>query len=794
MLLIAPPLHAQLISNFSSLETTRTEPANVSGREFVYDYKTDTIVVRGNALLTQGETTLKADELDYARPQREVRAYGKVHLIDPEIELSASKADLNMSDETGSLSDAKLSAKNSSYRLAGSEITKLEGQHYSIRDGFFTTCGCESGAPSWSMNAGQMDVHLGATGTARDARFNILGCPVIPLPYAVFPANSERSSGLLAPRMGESHLRGFQYMQPVYFVINKNSDATVAIDEESSQRIGLLSEYRLQNGLDDYFRVNGAFFDESIRSNSNRLDIVDPEIADPHIPVERYGLIGMTREHLTPDLTVFGDTIAVSDSLYLREMNLYTLSRGYGSNYGVMRDTVSHFGLLQSFDNAFVRLQGDWTEDLIQQQSLALQSLPELLVSGRQDLGHGLAYSDYDMQAVNFWRSDGVSGLRFDLNPRATVPWRLGDYLMGYGTVGGRETIYDTSGHDINVIPVGSAPAEVNNNGLTQGILSTGGVQTRELFYAGAGVSSVLEKVYDLNWEGIEKIKHTIEPLATYNYVPIVSQSQLPLFDETDRINPRSLVTYGMVSRLFVKSAPQPAAGEEHAAQGSEQESDEESDEETDAAEPQGYTDSGSEREAARLSLLQAYDLRHATVKGGTQMSDVEASATLFPTSYASFGSTIDYDPPEEQISSASAQLSLRPPWAVNQKPGLYMGRALTGPFLQVMYNFVGGREASHTFAVRAYYELLDRFAVYYAPVYDFANKQMVSVEYGVRLKSPCNCWAMDFGLTDTINPSEVQFQFQLTLGGLGSMGHNPFGRSPFRDNSSGTGVLPSSY
>ena len=66
--------------------------------------------------------------------------------------------------------------------------------------------------------------------------------------------------------------------------------------------------------------------------------------------------------------------------------------------------------------------------------------------------------------------------------------------------------------------------------------------------------------------------------------------------------------------------------------------------------------------------------------------------------------------------------------------------------------------------------------------------------EYGVRLKSPCDCWAADFGITDSYNPNEVQLQFQLTLGGLGSYGQSPFGRNPFQQLGlvgSPTGVLP---
>jgi hypothetical protein len=42
--------------------------------------------------------------------------------------------------------------------------------------------------------------------------------------------------------------------------------------------------------------------------------------------------------------------------------------------------------------------------------------------------------------------------------------------------------------------------------------------------------------------------------------------------------------------------------------------------------------------------------------------------------------------------------------------------------------------------------------------------------------------------VTKSINPSETAVQFMTTLGGIGSIGQNPFGQSPFQHP---TGVLP---
>jgi hypothetical protein len=125
------------------------------------------------------------------------------------------------------------------------------------------------------------------------------------------------------------------------------------------------------------------------------------------------------------------------------------------------------------------------------------------------------------------------------------------------------------------------------------------------------------------------------------------------------------------------------------------------------------------------------------------------------------------------------------------------MGKATTGSFLQVGYNYIApgptfaqGTNAnfSQSLVLRAYYDLFDRIGVYFAPSYDFAAHRMLSQEYGLRVKSPCDCWAADMGVTKSINPSEVAFQFQVTLGGIGSVGESPFGRNPFQSR---TGILP---
>ena len=47
---------------------------------------------------------------------------------------------------------------------------------------------------------------------------------------------------------------------------------------------------------------------EGLRSQASRVtDIVDTQIADPHIPIDRYNIIGMMRQHIDDNLVAYGD-------------------------------------------------------------------------------------------------------------------------------------------------------------------------------------------------------------------------------------------------------------------------------------------------------------------------------------------------------------------------------------------------------------------------------------------------------------------------------------------------------
>ena len=80
----APPNKAKPFSVPQPVRAEHGGPVTINGQETIYDSKTDTFVVKGDAVMSQGGSVLKADEIDIMRRDRTATAIGHVHLIHTE--------------------------------------------------------------------------------------------------------------------------------------------------------------------------------------------------------------------------------------------------------------------------------------------------------------------------------------------------------------------------------------------------------------------------------------------------------------------------------------------------------------------------------------------------------------------------------------------------------------------------------------------------------------------------------------------------------------------------------------
>src|SRR4029079_622410 len=300
----------------AQLTTPRTQGGtgeiNVTADKLSTSDGSNNIEATGSVELKRDLTTLKADEVRMNRTTQDVEAKGKVTVDDPEWKVkSADSIQMNMEKETGEIRNGDLFLENGHVSMSGSRFQKLGGQSYQVDDGFFTTCLCETGAPSWKFYAEQMNLDLEGVGTVKNGWFYVFDVPVLYVPYGVFPIKTERQTGFLFPQFGQSTKDGFRYLQPFYWAISKSTDSTVSFDLETRTRYGFLGELRAKIDRDSDFRIDGSYFNETWRKNAD-AEVVDKTIANPTIPQDRWSIIGGHRVFTEHELHYFRCTVLIS--------------------------------------------------------------------------------------------------------------------------------------------------------------------------------------------------------------------------------------------------------------------------------------------------------------------------------------------------------------------------------------------------------------------------------------------------------------------------------------------------
>jgi LPS-assembly protein len=136
----------------------------------------------------------------------------------------------------------------------------------------------------------------------------------------------------------------------------------------------------------------------------------------------------------------------------------------------------------------------------------------------------------------NFWRINGSRAQRLDLFPRIYYPWRFKHYFTLEPSIGGRETVWHQYKKD------DSDPWDDET------------LLHRELYDTRVTLFTDFQRIFDIDSETLKRVKHTIRPFISHQYIPDVDQTDLPDLEAQDRIEAQSLLTYSLTNTLTSKS------------------------------------------------------------------------------------------------------------------------------------------------------------------------------------------------------------------------------------------------
>jgi LPS-assembly protein len=242
---------------------SKTEPVTFTADQVQYDRDGAMVTATGHVEAWQGDRVLRADKITFDRNTNVAAATGHVVLLEPDGEVLFSEyAELTQGMRDGILRDmtARL-AENG--RLAANGARRVNAQVNELSRAIYSTCNACKAHPEnpllWDIRARSavQDV-VNKRIEYTDALIDLDGVPVAYFPYLSQPDPSvKRASGFLVPSIGtSSHLGAFTTV-PYYWVIDDQSDATIAplLATNAGPAIDLQYRRRFNNGT---VTINGS--------------------------------------------------------------------------------------------------------------------------------------------------------------------------------------------------------------------------------------------------------------------------------------------------------------------------------------------------------------------------------------------------------------------------------------------------------------------------------------------------------------------------------------------------------
>jgi LPS-assembly protein len=475
-----------------------------------------TAVMSGGVLLRSDDKLAGADTARYDPDTKALLLEGGVRYEDPGTQIISDSAEFSYSSGRIRFTGADFSLGDDEGRGAAGLLEINQDGTLRLDGVQYTTC--PPGSEDWLLRGKSIRLDtIEGVGTARGVKLQFKGVPILYTPYLSFPIGAARKSGLLSPTVGTTGRSGNEILLPYYVNLAPNYDATVTPRLLTSRGLQVDTQFRYLTRRDEVVLSAAYLPDDSILDSS------------------RYELSFDHRSDFDNGWRNRIDYRKVSDSQYYEDLggslslsSITHLDRSvrfdyYGGNYYLLGRAQEY----QTIDDAILPVDQPY------------RRLPQLLGSGSWPAG--LLRFNIDGEIVNFDRSVGVTGWRFNAMPTLEAPLRKPGWFMN-PAVALDHTRYQ----------------------LRSELPGTPSDPTRTVPIMSLDTGMVLER----SMNSTTRVQ-TLEPRLLYVNIPYRDQSDLPVFDTiepdinlvqlyrknrflgVDRIGDTDQLSIGVTSRIF---------------------------------------------------------------------------------------------------------------------------------------------------------------------------------------------------------------------------------------------------
>ena len=725
------------------LSKSPDSPWKIQADDIIYHESTQQYRATGNVVIRQDDKILSADEVIVRMDTMTASATGNVRLKAGEDELTASRMEFNLTEETGVLYDGEVFLTESQFHIKGDRVEQTRRYTYKIENAWVTTC--EGDDPAWRITGKNVDVTLNGYGIVKHGTLWAKNIPVFYTPFFFFPVMLDRQSGLLIPNMGLSDRKGFEFDQPLYWAIDDSSDLTF-YDHYMTKRghkIGL--EYRYVLDYQSKGTLKADFLKD--RKTDDGMSISDDDYGYDHdiwdrTNTDRYWVRMKHDQALGPEFSMKLDLDVVSDQDFLIEFRgghtgYYDSQDYFVKKYGRPIDSyedttrTNRFNL-NKWGNVYSLNAGlKWYDDVIARRHLdentTLQKLPQITFNTlKQPLFDSPFYWDMGSEYIYFYSEDDTNGHRMDIYPRFYFPYYRNRYFSFEPSVGFRQTLWRTETFQ-------DSPLEANKDKT----------EFRSHYDIMLDLRSELYKIYPSSIGSITDIRHTIVPRFVYEYIPRKDQDDLPWYggldDDINRIDEGQRITFYLTQFLTTRSKVK----RQHPP----------------STENGGHNTIETYHQLMRFELSQAYDINEAREKNPVEYRNgrdkrpflpLDVELELMCNDFFSIWADARWCHYDNHLLSRNVELR----WQDERGDRFHIDYRYTDDLLESLNADVGVR-------------LTDLISVYGGYERNLLDNRTLETSLGVVYDT--QCWALDVRMEE--DDDDRKIEFRVNLKGLGEIG-----------------------
>ncbi|MCX6061747.1 MAG: LPS assembly protein LptD [Campylobacterales bacterium] len=368
---------------------------------------------------------LSAETMTYDRNSSVVEAFGHVNAFKAgQYHVISDYSRLNLNEDTRYLKPYYALDTTSGVWMSTDEATGCQN-NIDLASGMVS--GCNSTDPLWTIHFSSADYNTEKMWVnIYNALLYIDDVPVMYFPYFGYPTDKTRRSGLLIPTFGVSSTEGFFYQQPIYFAPKNWWDLELRPQIRTMRGAGMYGDFRFVDSLHSKGSVRMGYFKEQ-SDYAQKHDLAYEKHYGYNVDYHNSAFLnewfGLNLEGES-GLYVHAGRMSDVDYLNLQhsdQVNNVTANQ-------VLSRVNSYYSNEDNYFGAYVKYY-----QYLNQASNAqtIQTLPSLQYHRYLEnfLGDHLLASG-DVQASNYYRTDGKRAVQTDINIPVTLQTSLFDEYL----------------------------------------------------------------------------------------------------------------------------------------------------------------------------------------------------------------------------------------------------------------------------------------------------------------------------------------------------------------------------